>query len=266
MEKSYAAALAHKASQKELPDMAAPNLAYDKKERFLATLQQRYASDDITTVDQFVAEQKRICQAFVQALYPEGRFAKAIAAQFGAASTTEIEEMMLHRRDAMLARLSLLDNADFLSQLKTVLMSANPLMPASGVSPEKKEKLITALMQAPCHKGQEHPQAIRAAAKTLHSQQHAWLKAFSPDSEAAYQLTMALGNQLQGDVQAIARAYMQERQEAARNVMSELSDDGEVVTEAIRRSHALRSTNAALWRAMVSGRASSQTAGYTLVA
>jgi hypothetical protein len=243
-----------------------PQLAYDKKERFLATLQKRYSEEGIIDIPSFVAKQKQVCQAFVQALYPEGRFAKAIAAQYKKDGEPQIQEMMLHRRDAMLARLELLDNPQFLSELQLVLLSDKPLVPAGGVSPEKKEKLIVSLMQTPCKKDQDHEKAIRKAAHHLHEQQEALCKAFNPDSDAASQLALVLGGQLQENAQSIARAYMQERQEAARNVMSELSDDGEVVTEAIRRSEALRGANAASWRAMVSDKASSRTAGYAVAA
>jgi hypothetical protein len=228
------------ASEKQKQSQNEP-LAHDKRQRFLASLQRSYQEQGGHDIKEFVAEQKRICQAFVQALYPEGRFAKKLSDQYkqaiqgaggdGASIDAFMEDMLLHRRDAMLARLKLLDDQVFVAELESTLKSNKTLVAASGVSPEKKEKLISGLMQA------KTPEAITQSASQQRKQQGALLAAFDPASEASRILADALSTQLDGkDMKRVAVSYMQERQEAARNVTLALEEDGEILASATSRS------------------------------
>lgn len=221
-------------------------LAHDKRERFLASLQRAYMAEGKHDVQEFVSEQKRVCQSFVKALLPDGRFGKAVTEQYKAAvkasggdltgAEAYVEDMLLHRRDAMLGRIKLLDDPAFVAELQETLKKGKLHVASSGVSPEKKEKLVGSLMQAKAKPGQDAQARISDAAQEQITKQKALLAALDPASNAGQMLTAALSDQMGSNKQAIASNYLQERQEAARSVIAALAPEGDVVKEAVTRS------------------------------
>ncbi len=238
----------------------APILAHDKRERFMASLQRSYAAHGGQDIKAFVADQKRVCQAFVQAFVPQGRFSKTVAAEYAVALraagaqqpdsiNATVDDMLLHRRDAMLARLKLLDDPAFTSELEATLKSGKALIPAAGVSPEKKEKLIVELAHT---KGSDVQEAIQKKAHDRVLEQKALLAILEPQGAACRVLTESLASQLDPSTAknagTIAANYLAERQEAARNVIITLAPEGEVVKEAIMRAQPARPKSTMSWQ------------------
>ncbi len=237
-------------------------LAGDKRKAFLLNLRRDYAGrapDDKAVFERFREEQKRLCDAFIMALYPKGVFASALAdahfqslrkldthndpARLRYASTVSIHSILINRRDDMLASRKLLDDPTFLAELKQEL--ATPLPKAVAAMPEEKaETLIESLVQTRGPLGREPAVHIYANAKGQIIEHQALADAFDPKGRAAQALTSELLSRLPDmdakSVAAITEHYMQARKTAADNVVDALALDGPVVSEAVRRSEQVR--------------------------
>ncbi len=256
------APLAATAPTLEAAPIAEGALGGDKRAAFMLNLRQAYVGRDVNDTaafDRFREEQKRVCDAFIVALYPKGAFAEALAdghfhsmrrldavtdhTRMKYSSTVGIQSILINRRDDMLASRKLLDDDAFLAELKTQL--AQPLPPGANTLPEEKaETLVESLVQTRGPQGREPAVHIYANARGQVAEHQALADAFDPKGRAAAVLNSELTARLPGftkeAVTKITTDYMQARKSAAEKVVDALTPDGAVVGEAVRRSEAVR--------------------------
>lgn len=252
----------------DAPLMELP-LEENKKQAFLRYLKQSFGDGNPArpgAISAFIAGEKQVCDGFIQALYPKGRFADMLAAQHyqalrklqGAlhdeqllprelvekAARVSVESILINRRDDMLARKKLLDDPVFLGELSGVL-SAN-VSPPKVDEEEKEEAVIEALARTKGG-GREPAVHIYANAKGQLIEHQALIETFDPKSKAARVLAAELSRHLARDATNIAEYYMQERQAAAKAATQRFLLDSNAVTKAVERSEQKRQRQSTQW-------------------
>ncbi len=257
----------HTYSLKEAPLL---NRQADERKRgqFLKFLHHAYEGrNPESTKDwqDFIAEQKAVCRAFIEVLNPAGTFSKTLSRahhhalrdlQQHASSNiplrllketayTGMHSILLNRRDDMASYLLLLDDKDFLSDLgKQIKKPAGQKIRAASLPKDKQEELIEALVQTRGPIGREPAVHIYANAKGQIIEHEALAVAFEPDGAAGRVLTQELQKHLPGmdakKIEAIAKDYLGDRKQAAVLVVDALALDGPLMNEAVHRSETLR--------------------------
>ncbi len=239
----------------------------EKCSGFLARLHREYDDrdpNDPVAFAAFIEEQKQICDAFILALHPKGKFSKALSERYYTAlshlqavdapegmagkllkksARVGIQSIVVNRRDDQTGFKKLLGDAEFLNDLKQLI--ATEAAPKSKLlSLEKQEDLIESLVQTKGPLGREPAVHIYGHAKGQIIEHQALAEAYDLQGDATRVLAAELQKSLPGFdpavVQEMAVDYMQDRKIAAEVVVRDLRLDGYIVNEAIRRSEAVR--------------------------
>jgi hypothetical protein len=269
-------------------------LAGERRQALLDSLQRNFMAQhgqDISKFKPFLEDQKKIFQAFVKVLYPQGRFAQQLGEEhykalveihgesmkktesvpteeWKKAAMVAMQSIVLNRRDDMLANLKILDDKNFTHQLEQNIKANKKLPPADeyALTPERKEHYIESLVQTDSKSGHEPAVHIYANAKGQLIEHQALAKALDVNGNITRVLAEELTKYVGKDTTAIAKAYIDERHDLAHSVADVLTPGGEIVREAVKRSEqariAMQSKNKN-WQAHVASETPAHTVGMT---
>jgi hypothetical protein len=262
------ASMAHISTELDSAPIVDRPLADERRQALLDSLQRSFMGQhgqDLSKFKPFLEEQKKIFQAFIKVLYPQGQFAKQLgeehykalleihgesmektksvpSEEWKKAAMVAMQSIVLNRRDDMLANLKILDDKNFTHQLEQNIKTNKKLPPADeyALTPERKERYIESLVQTKSKGGHEPAVHIYANAKGQLLEHQALAKALDVNGNVTRVLAEDLGKYLGRDATAIAKAYIDERHDLAHAVADVLNPAGEIVKEAVRRSEQAR--------------------------